>query len=222
MPTRSLSLSLSLSTTVLNSNPFPIQNQTEVKAYLPPSVRWYEVKPHLKLAPQTGHVTIPDSQPNGPPPIHFRDHNIIPMVTDSQLISTSQDSINVLDLVALPCHHMEASGELYWDDGESIDTIDAKKFNLYHFEMASNCSLVISVEKSGYIGKAHPELGKLIVVDTVKLANPIKATLDGKEVSASQVNGNTEIILGITLGDKLGQKYVVEWADSVTKKCDLQ
>jgi alpha-glucosidase (family GH31 glycosyl hydrolase) len=193
-----------------------------VKAYLPPSVRWYEVKPQLKIAPQTGQVTIPDSQPNGPPPIHIRDHSIIPMVTDSQLISTSQDSINIIDLVALPCHHQEGSGELFWDDRESIGTIESKKFNLYHFEMASNCSMVISVEQNGYSGKAHPELGKLIVVNTVKSANPIKATLDGKEVSASQVNGNTEIILGITLGDKLGQKYVVEWAESVTKKCDLQ
>ncbi|CAG2113294.1 unnamed protein product, partial [Medioppia subpectinata] len=188
-------------------SPFLFENQQHVAAYLPPGERWHEVRPQLKLAPQVGHITIQDTQPNGPPPVHFRSGAIIPMVTDTQLTSTTGPAMNQIDLVVVPNVKWEARGELFWDDREGIDTIDAGKYNLYSFTQYANCTMEIHVSKAGYTSGIHPTVRQVLVQSTGVKDHGVEAKLDGKIVPTKRGdNGAIEITVNLSLGDKLDQR----------------
>jgi len=38
-----------------------------------------------------------------------------------------------------------AAGNLYWDDGESLDSIDTKKYNLFDFKAIQDKNVIIQI-----------------------------------------------------------------------------
>ncbi len=108
------------------------QSQTEVDAYLPDDV-WYELRAdNLSPASETGHVKLSD-RPSGVPPIHFRGDSIIPVTFIENLFRYNTSNTEAVRrgyffLLVIPGKTKTATGDLFWDDGESIITIESGKY----------------------------------------------------------------------------------------------
>jgi hypothetical protein len=60
-------------------------------------------------------------------------------------INTRLSRKNALKLLVLIDNDKHASGQLFWDDGDSIDIIENDHCNYYEFQMHSNGSLGINI-----------------------------------------------------------------------------
>ncbi|CAG2101764.1 unnamed protein product [Medioppia subpectinata] len=157
-------------------SPFLYENQTEVNAYLPDDV-WYEPSVEfVKLVPKTGHVKLQDTWPF--PPIHMRGGHIIP-IAYTQAINTQQLRDKPISIEVYP-KNKSAKGDMYWDDGDSLNTIETNHYNFYEFELLSNCSLHIVVNTKGYTSEKPHIIEKIAIANT--LDSKLSASIDGKPI----------------------------------------
>jgi len=192
-----------------------------VDAYLPDDV-WYEIKPRLSRTEKTGHVKLADS-PTGPPPIHLRGNSILPLILDGEHVNTDSLRNQSLVLVVLPGKSKTASGDLFWDDGESVNTIETGKYNYYTFKLLANCTIEIDVIKSGYDAGSSPQnIDSIDIVDT--LDGDVEANTDGKPISSSAVNqGVTQLNVKINLqSKKVGEKWIINWKSTKNNLCNIK
>ena len=141
------------------------------------------------------------------------------MTTTLTHINTESVRRSNLTLVVLPDQNRTASGDLFWDDGESIDSVERLQYNYFTFELLSNCSLVIFVEHSG--SESNGQTIDFIDVYNTKGSN-IKAELDGQALAARPPDSNlrTRIEANIDLGSKpTGEQWIVSW--SCDHQCNL-
>ncbi|CAG2105630.1 unnamed protein product [Medioppia subpectinata] len=190
-------------------SPFLHENQTEVSAYLPNDI-WYELLPQIVKVKQTGHIVIKEKSPTDPPPVHLKGGSIIPMSVSSVHINTNTVRQSAINLVVLPDVKSEGLGDLYWDDGESIDTIENGNYNYYSFKLLSNSSLVLKAKHNNYTNA--PKVEEIRVYGTK--GTEVLATLDGQPVSAliDRDDGSTRIRIQLNLNSKKsGDQWVVNW-----------
>jgi alpha-glucosidase (family GH31 glycosyl hydrolase) len=203
------------------------QNQKEVDAYLPDDI-WYEFKDHdFVLASKIGHVKLTD-RATGPPPTHFRGGSIIPFTKAESKISkqdiSNTDIIrkNGLVLIVIPDKAKTASGDLFWDDGESIDTIESGNYNYYTFELQSNCSLEIDVIKSGCDTSSEPQVIERIAIFGIN-DTKIEASVDGEKTETTHKSSGISLETNIDLNSKkAGQKWVINWKSTQTNSCNIK
>ena len=104
----------------------------------------------------------------------------------------------------------DSSGELYWDDGDSVDAYEAGAFNHVTFGCSGASKLTSVVERNGY----RAENMTLDFVSVFGLGTkPTSVTLDGREVkffysekiqaSGAQVASDLRTNLGFQWGDVL-------------------
>ncbi len=197
------------------------QNQKEVDAYLPDDI-WYELKGEdLVRAPKTGQVKLAD-RATGPPPIHFRGGSILPfMDMDKDVSNTDVVRKHKFYLTVIPNKMITATGDLFWDDGESINTIESGKYNYYTFELHPNCSLEINVIKSGYDMSSEPQvIDNIFIVNTSDIK--IEPTVDGKKIEYKHQGGGTLLMVNIDLhSKKAGEKWVISWRKPEMSACNI-
>lgn len=102
----------------------------------------------------------------------------------------------------------KADGELFWDDGESIDTIQNGKYNHFTFNL-NNCSLIIAKHKSGFNGTLSI---KNIVVSQVKGNEEVSVDVDGSSLNkVSPKNGQVSFLVNIDLQTHNKTNWNVSW-----------
>ena len=191
-----------------------------MKAYLPNDF-WYEldwVSGGFTKVNKTGNVILPDNK-NGIPPLHFRGGSIIPISSAINENINTSESIRKgsLRLVAFPGTHKTASGNLFWDDGESIDTIENNKYNYYSFNL-TNCSLDIKVIESGY--STDQTLTEISIPSTNN--DKIEATLDGKPIQSVVHKGWIALNFKLNLNTKKkGEKWTFKWKSTQSNSCNI-
>ena len=191
-----------------------------MKAYLPNDV-WYELIPNMTKVEKTGFVTLPDNK-KGIPPIHLRGGSIIPVtayVFESKHITTEDVRRSPINLLVIPGAGKTAFGDLFWDDGDAIDTIENNEYNYYSFNLETNCALDIRVIQSGYSG--NQTLDSITVFGTN--GDEVEATLDGKPVTTSIRDGKLGISVKTNLDSKkAGEKWTIKWVSKKTKTCNIE
>lgn len=83
--------------------------------------------------------------------LHVRGGSILP--TQNSAKNTDESRKNPFGLIIAPGFDEKAAGTLYWDDGESLDSITANKYNLYKFnyqKVQDESVIDIMIEKQGY------------------------------------------------------------------------
>lgn len=187
-----------------------------MKAYIPKDV-WYDLTGKLNRVEKTGYVDLPDN-PHGVPPVHIRGNSIVPTSSSKKLTNTQYIRNEGINLVVIPGLSKTACGDFFWDDGDSIDTIENKKYNYYSFELKPNCSLDINVLESGYQTKQM--LNSIDILGTK--GDGVIATLDGKPVDGKVTDGTLVFHLNIDLKSKqVGQKWTLNWSSKETKACNI-
>jgi len=161
--------------------------------------------------------------PTGPPPIHFRGESIIPTITDGDYSNTESTKHKGLTLIVFAGKSKTALGDLFWDDGESINTVENGKYNYYTFDLLSNCTLQIHVIKSGYDAGSSPQnIDWIHIADTVE--GDVEAHIDGKVIASPiRKGGGTQLDAKLNLqSKKAGEKWVINWKLTKTNSCNVK
>ncbi len=170
------------------------------------------------MYPKTGHVKLPDSQLH--PPIHFRGGTILP-IAYKKAVNTKQLQEKPFQLEVYP-KNKTAFGELFWDDGDSLKTIENGKYNHYRFHLLPDCKIEINVTLKGYNSVKPHIIDRILVANTMN--GEIKATVDSTPV-VSPVSKDDYIILPVNIdlnAKKETEKWVISWKSAKDNSCNLK
>ncbi|XP_031787365.1 lysosomal alpha-glucosidase [Nasonia vitripennis] len=141
------------------------EGKTEVHVYIPRGL-WYNYHT-MEFSFTIGKNYTLDA-PMDTIPLLVRGGCIIPVQEPSVTTSLSRQKPFGL-LIALD-EHESAKGELYWDDGDSLDSIEKKKYNLFEFEVSNNV-LTSTVIECSFDDKM--KLGTIIVMGISKVVKQV-------------------------------------------------
>jgi len=186
-------------------NPFLHEKQTNVKAYVPANTTWFQMSGDFvdRATLTDGHVDFPDSLSHRP--LLFRAGSILPVVGEKSMpkpLTTAALRKVPIELWVLPNANGTAWGDLFYDDGESIDTVPKGQYNLYDFKL-EKCHLTIDVKHAGHqplLGS--PDILKIAAIN-VAVPNPkhtdIQVTQDGTALKSTLVTHTLHIETSIDL-----------------------
>ncbi|XP_019358783.1 PREDICTED: sucrase-isomaltase, intestinal [Gavialis gangeticus] len=186
-------------------------NAVSVEAYIP-NARWYDyyTGKDIGLRGQFGYFSAPLEHIN----LHIRGGYIIPWQYPA--LNTASSRRNPMGLTVALDDGGLAQGQLYWDDGNSIDAYEKNAFLLETFN-ASQDVLTITVSHNGYTDPNALKFSDIKILGVSK--NPLNVVIKQNGVnlpSAHNISYNAENqVLHITqLQLELGQGYSVEWKAS--------
>lgn len=157
------------------------QGQTRVDVYFPKQAKWFDFYNGREIEAQTNSLNAPIDFI----PLHIRGGHIIPLQQPG--MNTDESRKNPFELVIAP-ENRKAKGSLFYDDGESIDSIEKKAFNLYEFAYgissdSRRASIEIKLVNDGFKMSKNNKLVKLKIYDFP--AKPAKIQLDTLDISAT-------------------------------------
>lgn len=181
------------------------EGRTTVDAYFPDD-RWYDYSTGKEMSIRKSHVTL--DAPIDHVPLHVRGGHIIP--TQEPAINTALSRQNPLGLIVACGDDGIASGQLFWDDGESIDTVESNEYLLIKFS-SQESGMKFSVEKNGFVA---PDLPKWGSVDVYGLSAGILVSLsvngeDMKEKATYDINYKVLKITGLSLD--VNKDHTIDW-----------
>ena len=102
-----------------------------------------------------------------------------------------------------------ADGELFYDDGETSDTIETNVYFYATYDWSSkNCQLKINVIKNNYIHMSSLILDSLAIYG---LRHPsVNMTANGKQVTG-MTRTQTQIVDVVGLGLLMNNTYIISW-----------
>lgn len=165
-----------------------------------------------------GKVKLSDSKSG--PPLHFRGGSIIPhSQLPSKYINTNLVRTLPILLGVYPNKQKTAFGDLFWDDGESVETIESGKYNYYEFHLLNNCSLEVRIVKSGYT--STQKINIIAIANTN--SNKITARVDG--VNVTNVNIHEDyVMLNVDINlslKKANEKWIIDWKTE-NNECNIK
>ncbi|XP_033367482.1 maltase-glucoamylase, intestinal-like [Parus major] len=179
-----------------------------ISAYIPDAV-WYEYETgsRLWMRKQWTHLYLPADKLG----LHLRGGHIFPV--QHPATTTAASRRNPMGLIVALDENQEAMGELFWDDGESADTVSSKSYIFYNFWFSKNV-LELSVAHNNFsephglefqelrvLGLRQAPLAITVTSSKAAVPSPHNLTYD----AATQV----AIVQGLRL--RLGQSYSLHW-----------
>ncbi|ESO11524.1 hypothetical protein HELRODRAFT_96716 [Helobdella robusta] len=139
-------------------SPILERGKFNLTAYFP-SGGWYDVFNHFKLTSvgRYYYLNTPLNKIN----LHLREGNIIPW--QQSAVTTAKSRKNAINLMAGLDTKQAATGQLFWDDGDSLDTIGKKLYTLIKFT-ASRGTLYGKVQLKGYRPVDELRLGSIAIL----------------------------------------------------------
>jgi len=141
-------------------------------------------------------------------PVHIRGGHVIP--TQGHANTTVFSRRNTLGLIVALDEAGEASGSLFWDDGEDIDTIGSNSFRMITFSVSA-MTLDITVESNGYT--PDPELQYETIQVFGSPAMPSDVTVNGQNVASDNIVRKTADkvwhLEGLSLS--MGDNHKITW-----------
>ncbi|KAH0624124.1 hypothetical protein JD844_007538 [Phrynosoma platyrhinos] len=148
--------------------------------------------------------------------LHIRGGFIIPWQVPN--ITTNASRLNPMGLTIALDDKGEAQGQLYWDDGISIDAYENDLY-LFHTFKASQNVLDITVDHQGYVDPNNLIFGEIKVLG---VASDIPPTLlvyqNGVPIPSTHIvnyDSSTQVLHVTDLHLQLGQAYSLSWAPDV-------
>ncbi|CAF0767231.1 unnamed protein product, partial [Adineta ricciae] len=158
--------------------PVIYENHRTKYVYLPPSERWYDFYTGEEMR-TLGNITVP--APLDFLPLYLRGGAIIPQ--QQSAMNTVQSRKNPLFLTVALDNNQYAQGNLFWDDGESIDTYEHSVYNDFAFSYKSQR---LSIEPWTY---KYPQMGNDVKLEDIKVYGmdraPSRILWNRRELSAT-------------------------------------
>ncbi|UJR37338.1 hypothetical protein I4U23_030046 [Adineta vaga] len=186
-------------------SPNLVSGSNTVHAYIPQDV-WYEFPSgvQLRTVGQFIDLNTPIQKIN----VHVRGGFIIPMQIPGDNLILGRGNPFVL-LVALS-QTGNASGSLFWDDGDAIDSIETKTYNYFEFILTSSNVLTINPLVTNYRDSVMA-LGMVKVLGLNKTVTNVN--VNGKVYSSFLYNSPDDVLLvyGLDLNMLTSSSQTIEW-----------
>ncbi|XP_053566084.1 maltase-glucoamylase [Bombina bombina] len=184
-------------------------NKLSVDAYIP-KTRWYDYHTGLQVIDTGKWVTL--NAPLAFINLHVRGGYILPWQEPANNTFYSRQKFMGL-LVALD-DNSQARGNLYWDDGESIDSIESQGYYLATFTADKNI-VRNQITHNNYLNDSNQlHLGHVYIWGTGKdTVKSVAVTYNGVKENITHFTSVNEV-LQIHLTDKtynLAKEFQVEW-----------
>nr|CAD7441095.1 unnamed protein product [Timema bartmani] len=174
---------------------------TQVDIYLP-LAQWYDFYTGALLTSGGADTTL--DAPLDTIPLLVRGGHILPMQEPGMTTTASRK--NNFQLMVASDESGSASGELYWDDGDTLGTYEAGAYTLVSFSLQSS-QLTGTPKKTGYTGE-NMNLGTITVLG---VSSASSVTANGG--SATFAYDGTNKVLTITgLSISLSDSFTVTWS----------
>ncbi|XP_064615639.1 lysosomal alpha-glucosidase-like [Liolophura sinensis] len=149
------------------------KGKTSVSAYFP-RANWYELDSGNLVEGSGSSITLdaPLSKIN----VHVKGGLVIAFQKPE--VTTTLSRLNLFGLLVALNESGSASGDLFWDDGDTVDTIETGQYNFIDFSVAQG-KLTSSVVKAGYSSPAM-SLGSVVVYGVQ--SQPVKVTVNSRSM----------------------------------------
>ncbi|XP_012663563.1 sucrase-isomaltase, intestinal [Otolemur garnettii] len=184
------------------------QGVDTVSAYIPDAT-WYDYETGAKRPWRKQRVNM--YLPADKIGLHLRGGYIIPIQEPD--VTTTASRKNPLGLIVALDENNAAAGDLFWDDGETKNTIQSGSYILYRFS-ASNNTLNIECTHSGY------QEGTTLAFQTIKIlgltdtVTEVLVAENGQQMAAHRnftYDPSNQILLIKNLNFNLGKSFNVQW-----------
>lgn len=182
-------------------NPALYQNQTHVRAYVP-AATWYSPAPLINPVGKYMDFRAPMSDV----PMLIRGGHVLPLQVASQ--TTSQSRTNPVLLFVAPDESGIATGQLFWDDGESLGTAENGQYSFYEFVLVKDVLEVTCVQRGYDDGLL---LGIVRVLGVT--AAPRSATVAGRNATIKYDEENSMVDIVIPDGGQaMDEDFTIFWS----------
>ncbi|XP_075213315.1 lysosomal alpha-glucosidase-like [Lycorma delicatula] len=181
--------------------PILFENKTTVNVYLPKGI-WYNYYTKQPIITNGSYEIL--SAPDFQIPLLLRGGSIIP--TQDPASTTLASRRNKMDLIVAPDQENSASGSLYWDDGESLNTFEKKLYNHVEFKL-SNKKLESKILHWGY--DKQPVLGSVTVVGISEIVKSVK--VNEKILDRFNYDVNTKVLQLQNLDLSFHNLFDISW-----------
>lgn len=190
---------------ILLISPVLDEGKTSVEVYFP-EARWYDYYTGKEVSRRKEYVSV--DAPLDHIPLHIRGGYILPIQEPAN--NTVFSRKKPMGLIVALGDNKKAEGELFWDDGESIDTVENEKYLLVQFS-SDESGLKFSVVKKGFTDSNLPNFGFVSVygLDTEGIES---LNIDGKDMKTKSSFDKDNKVLKITdLSLSINEAHRFEW-----------
>ncbi|XP_052438648.1 sucrase-isomaltase, intestinal-like [Carassius gibelio] len=187
-----------------------------VEAYIPDAI-WYNFETGEKITDRK--ATIQMALPEDTIGLHLRGGGILPVQRPD--VTTTYSRRHPMGLIVALNDNKAASGELFWDDGDSRDTVASGDYIHYQFSV-SNDVLSMQVAHNGYRDPNNLKFENITVLG-VTAAPAVVTVSDGNTVislSDSQIQYDKQVLHLKNLELELGKDYTVNWDVKIPANID--
>ncbi|XP_035110446.3 maltase-glucoamylase isoform X1 [Callithrix jacchus] len=182
-------------------------NARNVTAYFP-RARWYDYYTGVDINARGKWKTLP--APLDHINLHVRGGYILPW--QEPALNTHLSRKNPLGLIIALDENKEAKGELFWDDGETKDTVANKVYLLCEFSVTQN-RLEVNISQSTYKDPNNLAFNEIKILGTQEPSN-ITVKHNGVPSQTSPTvtyDSNLKVAIITDINLVLGEAYTVEW-----------
>ncbi|XP_051569666.1 lysosomal alpha-glucosidase isoform X1 [Myxocyprinus asiaticus] len=179
------------------------QGAVEVIAYLPPGT-WYNLHNGQAYHSNGQYILFP--APLDIINVHVREGSIIPQQVPALTTTASRRNPFIL-IVALSVGSL-AKGELFWDDGESLDTFERGDYSYIHFWAEESHLVGKPVKLNGSLD--HLVLGEVRVFGVQTLPTAVWA--NGEKVQEFLYNSDTKVLTVPGLDLLMTAMFTIQWS----------
>ncbi|XP_076621881.1 lysosomal alpha-glucosidase [Colletes latitarsis] len=177
------------------------ENAVNVSAYLPRGL-WYDLYTKIGVFAIDGRRTL--DAPLDTIPLMIRGGSVLP--AQEPAATTTDSRKNNFELLITLDEFKKAEGELYWDDGDSLDSLETGQFAWVSFVVENN-TLSSSVTKESAFNQK-------VVLDKIDMwgvtSNVLEVTLQGRKVKF-EYNDRQNCLSVQNLQTDLRKNFVLEW-----------
>ncbi|XP_013093397.2 lysosomal alpha-glucosidase-like isoform X1 [Biomphalaria glabrata] len=169
-----------------------------------PNDKWYDFFTGAAISARGEYLTL--NAPLDTINVLVRGGSILPLLPSTERTDVSrQQKFQILVSIS---DSNTASGELFWDDGESSDSITSNKYSLVSFTLLSNNTLVNRVIQSGYNPFQGIKANNFVINGVLK--SPSNVYVSGNQV-AFGYNADTKVLSAFNLDVDLLQVFTFTW-----------
>ncbi|XP_072776102.1 sucrase-isomaltase, intestinal [Taeniopygia guttata] len=148
-----------------------------------PEAQWFDYYTGLEVPSAWKKTYTTVSAPLNKIPLYIRGGYILPQ--QAPATTTTESRLNPFGLIIALDEEGQASGSLFWDDGDSIDTIEKENYFLAKYTF-SNGSLKTEIVKNGYAGAETLKYNKITILGLKQ--RPQAVSLNGRSIHGDAVS----------------------------------
>jgi alpha-glucosidase (family GH31 glycosyl hydrolase) len=182
------------------------EGKQDVRGYFPTENNWFDFESLTEIkskddAKREHWYNIPLEKIV----VTLKGASVIPYHVDPKMTTSQQHKESPFGLLVTLTQGQKSTGRLFWDDGETADTVNLGSYSLIEFEADNNKLKSIIREKNF---KMNP-LKEVKVLGIKSSVNEVK--VNGKVTKEFKYDDKVQVLILDSLKQDLTSEFVIEW-----------